>query len=110
MSISAGDSHYQDRVVRPHELIRDGVPPVVKGFTFDGCHITGPAVLFLTRCNLTNSGFEGDPDGIFIQVVPEQNQLVGVIAFEDCGFDRCRFVGIGIVDKNRDLRTSVETS
>lgn len=106
-----GDTHYQDRVVRLHELLREGTPPVIKGFTFDGCHIMGPAVVHLTgQGSMANCTFDGHPDALFLQLAPEQENVVGVIVFQGCSFDRCRFEGIGFIDRNRELRSRMEGS
>src|SRR5439155_7266346 len=66
-----GDTHYQDRVVRIAELVGDRMPPVIEGFTFDGCHIMGPAVVGLEAsapgaAGISNSNFDGDPDALFL--------------------------------------------
>jgi hypothetical protein len=109
--MKAGDSHYQDRVVKLHDLLPDSGPPLIKGFSFDGCHILGPAVVHLVgETSLTRCTFEGDPNGIFLQLALEQEHLLGVIGLEACSFDRCKFAGISFIDKNRELRTRVEQS
>jgi hypothetical protein len=107
-----GDAHYQDRVVRLSELVGDKVPPVIEGLTFDGCHIVGPAVVRLEASSpgsagISNSSFDGDPDAMFIQVAPEQEQVIGVILIRDCRFERCRFQGVGFLDKDGELRTAL---
>ena len=86
------------------------MPPVIEGFTFDGCHIVGPAVVGLEASSpgsagIANSSFDGEPDAMFIQLEPAQEKVVGVIVLKDCRFDRCRFQGIGFLDKNGELRT-----
>jgi len=110
--MQAGDSHYQDRVVRLHELLPDSGPPVIDGFTFDGCHIQGPAVVTLHAsgpgtAQITNCNFDGDPNGLFIQLAPEQDHLIGAIVLKDCRFDRCRFQGVGFLDRDREFRTRI---
>jgi hypothetical protein len=103
--MKAGDSHYQDRVVRLHELLTEGHPPIIKGFTFDGCHIVGPAVVMLSgEGSITSCTFDGTPDALFLQLTPEQDQVIGVVVFENCTFDRCRFAGVGFLDRNGELR------
>lgn len=105
-----GDTHYQDRVIRLHELISDG-PPVIKGFTFERCEIVGPAMVYL-RGNgaMSNCTFGGNPDITFVQLAPEQNEVMGAFVLEDCRFDDCRFTAIGFLDKDRELRTRFEGS
>jgi hypothetical protein len=110
-----GDNHYQDRVVRLADLVGDKLPPVIEGFTFDGCHIIGPAVVAFQASapgagGMANCSFDGDVDGLFVQLAPEQEQVVGAILLKDCQFDRCRFQGIGFLDKNRELRGRIENS
>ena len=111
--VEVGDNHYQDRVVRLAELVGDKMPPVIEGFTFDGCHIVGPAMVHLEATSpgaggMTNCTFDGPPDELFVQLAPEQERLRGAILLKDCQFDRCRFQGIGFLDKNRELRSRVE--
>jgi hypothetical protein len=56
---------------------------------------------------MTNCRFDGDLDGLFVQLAPEQEQLIGAIQLKDCHFDRCTFQGIGFLDKNRELRAHI---
>jgi hypothetical protein len=111
--LKPGDHHYQDRVVRLAELVGSALPPIIKGFTFDGCHIVGPAIVNLQRsedgpgCQVNNCMLDGEPDALFVQLAAEQHQLIGAIVLQDCQFDRCRFQGIGFLDKGRELRSAL---
>jgi hypothetical protein len=110
--MKSGDSHYQERVVRLVELVGDAQPPVIDGFTFDGCHIIGPAMVNLEATapgtgGMTNCTFDGEVDALFVQLAPEQEQVIGAIQLRDCHFDRCRFQGIGFLDKDRALRSRI---
>jgi hypothetical protein len=107
-----GDTHYQDRVVRLSELVGDKLPPIIEGFTFDGCHIMGPAVVALEATTpgsggMSNCTFDGEPDGLFVQLAPDQQQVIGAILLKDCQFDTCRFRGIGFLDREGELRSRV---
>jgi hypothetical protein len=108
--VKASDTHYQDRVVYIGDLVKDEHPPIIEGFSFDGCHILGPAVLMLIgdKGSLMNCTFDADnPDGVFWQIAPEQEYFIGCIGIKDCHFSRCTFKGIGIIDKGGALRAKV---
>ena len=47
---------------------------------------------------------------MFVQLAPEQEYVIGAIIVKDCQFYRCRFQGIGFLDKNPELRASIENS
>ena len=113
--MKAGDSHYQDRVVRLHELLPDSGPPIIDGFTFDGCHILGPALVVLQASapgsgGMTNCTFDGPLDGICVQLAPDQEQVIGAVLLKDCFFDRCRFQAVGFLDRNGELRARLENN
>jgi hypothetical protein len=110
--MKVGDTHYQERVVRLSELVGDRMPPVIEGFTFDGCHIVGPAVVALEATSpgsggMSNCTFDGEPDALFVQLAPEQEQVIGAVLLKDCQFDNCRFQGVGFLDKGRELRSRI---
>ena len=70
--------------------------PVVSGKTFTDCLIEGPAIITImgeTRFDGCDMGAVEDIDTLLFR--PEGQKLVGVIAFKDCLFLRCRFRQIG---------------
>jgi len=111
--MKAGDSQYQDRVVRLHDLVPDSGPSVIDGYTFDGCHIIGPAIVAIQATEpgaggMMNCSLDGTPDATFIQLASEQNMVNGAIILRDCHFSRCKFQNVGFLDKDGELRTRFE--
>ena len=76
------DNQYEDRVLRPANLLREGTS-VLEGFTFIRCHIIGPAIIApLQNFNATDCHFEGPPDAVF-WIIPDNKQVIGVIRLVD---------------------------
>lgn len=71
--------------------------PVVKDKTFEDCELIGPAMIFLTGSTfMVNSSFEGSFEKTVL-ILREKRWLMGVVAFEDCIFKRCKFLKVGII-------------
>lgn len=91
----------QNKSIRIAELIHPATPgpPVIQGKTFEDCLLYGPAVISLPDSLLSHSSFSADPgqeDDVWIEIETPR-VLYGVVSFERCTFNRCRFVHIGII-------------
>lgn len=89
------DKRYEDRVVRISELVE--VDGLLEGFTFERCHIDGPAIIVpsghatLTKCSLGPS-----LDAVLWEIPPTRPAVVGAIEARDCVFDGCEFRNVGL--------------
>jgi hypothetical protein len=97
---------YEDQVIKITDLVGDD--GILDGFSFMGCQIKGPAIVWpgssaLRECNLGGPG----PDAVLWEAPRSGTVLVGVIIAENCTFERCTFLNIGFVlppDRVRQLR------
>lgn len=93
--MKSSDKSYVDRVVRIGELV--DVDGVLEGFTFEGCHIDGPALLVPTgQTSLTNNAMGPSIDAVLWEIPPTRPVVVGAIEARDCVFDRCEFRNVGL--------------
>lgn len=89
---------YKDEDVWIVSLVEDPSRPVLKGFTFDGCTIFGPAVI--TAVGENNTWTKNTMPAKMFSILPEgQKYLAGVIGLEDCIVTGCSFVGVGLIGK-----------
>ncbi|HEX4144606.1 MAG TPA: hypothetical protein VHY91_13960 [Pirellulales bacterium] len=96
----------RDRLVLAYEIPRNGA--VVANKTFESCDIAGPAVIMFGGRGGTiyDSSFETPPEDAAFWEIPDGRQhIVGVIAFEECTFRKCRFSGIGIAGGREFIET-----
>lgn len=110
MTEYAVDKTYRKAVVRITDLVaEDGR---LDGFLFDGCHISGPAVMVFHSCSITNSNLGGPgADAILWEIPLTRQQIVGVVGALNCAFDNCTFDGIGFAgppDFIKQLRDGVD--
>ena len=81
---------------------------VVRGKTFTDCVIEGPALMAalegvtLEGCNL---GLATDPRSLFYK--PQGPVLIGVVAFADTRFIRCRFVQVGFTGQDAQIEQAM---
>jgi hypothetical protein len=73
----------------------------VAGKFFEDCVLYGPGVIFLSQPaeklnRLEYCSFGGDIESMRYDISPKIRMLIGLIAFENCRFLRCKFVGLGI--------------
>jgi hypothetical protein len=67
------------------------------GFVFEGCDIIGPAVLaILNNVTITYNQFDGDLGAIIWEVPISRERVIGAIGVQNCTFNRCRFIRIGL--------------
>lgn len=80
-----------------HEIAQTGVFSL-DGKTFINCRLNGPAVIvpvFGCQFNNCNMGApEGDMRNLMFQPLGP-TRITGAIAFRDCVFEGCEFIGIG---------------
>lgn len=83
-----------------HELlaasIKKGVP-LIKGRTFRGCRLVGPAVVMAAIGTTFNDTNFGDPRGDAKNLVfkPMGDRATGAIVMQYCTFDGCEFKEVG---------------
>ncbi|MGH9278450.1 MAG: hypothetical protein ACRD12_10160 [Acidimicrobiales bacterium] len=89
------DRTYVDRVVRITELVEVG--GVLDGFTFERCHITGPAVIALDCKGVMNGCSLGaETSALLWEVPPTRPRVTGVLVVRNCNFIGCSFSNVGI--------------
>ena len=70
--------------------------PIIMDRIFKNCTLVGPAViLFADSCEVHGSRFDVGLDVLLIDIAANR-RLSGVIIFDRCTFDGCRFEGLGI--------------
>ncbi|HYM49153.1 MAG TPA: hypothetical protein VET65_01145 [Candidatus Limnocylindrales bacterium] len=89
------DKTLRDRVVAISKYVSNQA--VLEGYTFLGCQINGPAILFFqSEVRFQHNSFDGDLDAILWEVPLSRPRVVGVVAVRNCVFDRCRLTHVGI--------------
>lgn len=106
-----GDNVYRDAVIRITELA--GEQGVLEGFVFEGCDLKGPAVLVPQGSNFANTSLIGDPNALLWEIPPDRPQVIGAILVQNCTFEGCTFINVGIAgppDFIRQVRQSLGSS
>ncbi|NBW12045.1 MAG: hypothetical protein EBR82_28840 [Caulobacteraceae bacterium] len=71
---------------------------LIEGKTFSGCRIQGPAVIVpISGCHFEACALgasDGDMRNLMFQPLGPA-KITGAIAFRDCRFERCDFLGVG---------------
>lgn len=71
---------------------------VIENRRFEGCLFEGPAVIIpVARCEFNGCELgdqQGDPRSLMLAPLGK-NRVVGPIAFKNCQFINCRFLGVG---------------
>jgi hypothetical protein len=62
------DKTYEDRVIKITDLVGDD--GLLDGFTFIGCHIKGPAVIWLAGSALSNNVLSDTADAVLWDILP----------------------------------------
>ena len=90
------ETYFVNLDVRLLDFVRRGFR--VSGRTFEGCLISGPAVIDLHRTHLDDRCvfFVSDNGDATVFVEPGR-ALAGVVPVEDCIFHNCRFRNVGVV-------------
>jgi hypothetical protein len=89
------DKTFRDRVIAISKYV--SAQAVLDGYTFLGCQINGPAVLFFQSDNrFQNNSFDGDLGAICWEVPLSRPMVIGAVAVRNCVFDGCRLTHIGV--------------
>ena len=88
------DKTYEDRVIKITDLVGDD--GLLDGFTFIGCHIKGPAVIWLAGSTLSNNVLSDTADAVLWDILPGRQRITGAVIAKGCTFERCTFVNIGL--------------
>jgi hypothetical protein len=104
------DRRYEERVLRIHQLLADD--PILSGFTFVGCLISGPAVLVVQPgSTIIGCRFDTtDLEALLWEIPDSRSRVIGAIAVVDCYFERCTFKDIGfagVVEQLNQFRQSL---
>lgn len=88
---------FQNEELRITDLLPAG-ELIIRGKTFIDCIFYGPAVVTLVgNIHIDGLGIEAsDPESALIEVAPDR-RVIGVVGFESCRLERCRFKQIGIM-------------
>ena len=90
------ESYFNNMEVRLLDFVRRGFR--ISGRTFDGCLVSGPAVIDLHRTHLDERCVFFVPESGDATVFVEPGRsLAGVLRVEDCIFHNCRFRHVGVV-------------
>jgi hypothetical protein len=90
------ESYFNNLEVRLLDFVRRGFR--ISGRTFDGCLISGPAVIDLHRTHLDDRCVFFVPENGEATVFVEPGRtLAGILPVEDCIFHNCRFRNVGVV-------------
>lgn len=86
---------FRDRVIRLSVESRDGA---IRNARYDGCHIEGPAVILPTASSFTHCRTAEGVEHVFWDVsnLVSPINLVGYILVDNCIFDNCTFINIGM--------------
>lgn len=97
----------RDEVIYVPDLVRDlpeGVPPLVRETVFQNCELRGPAVVWLGRSSqVRGARWRETLESICIEVARPDGEIQGVIGFEACLFENCRFSRIGYLGTNGQI-------
>lgn len=90
--------NYRGRTIKIATMV-SAKEPVLKGQNFQGCHIEGPAVLFLGEDVVMEANTFGLPDGnvetMLWEIGPNRPVTFGAIQVQRCRFEDCTFKEIG---------------
>lgn len=90
------ETYFNNVEVRLLDFVRRGFR--ISGRTFDGCLISGPAVIDLHRTHLDDRCVFFVPENGDATVFVEPGRtLAGILPVEDCIFHNCRFRNVGVV-------------
>jgi len=90
------ETHFRDLDVRLPDFVRHGFR--VAGRTFEGCLVSGPAVIDIHRTHIDERCVFFVPENGEATVFVEPGRtLAGVLPVEDCIFHDCRFRNVGVV-------------
>ncbi len=89
-----GGTSYRDQTIRLTDLAESSND--IRNVTFENCVISGPAVLALQDCSLTNCVFQGNDEALFWDV-GDRRSVLGAIALVECTIIDCQFSRIGLL-------------
>ena len=92
----------QNKNIRIGDLTRE--ESVIRGKTFENCHIYGPAIIGLQDCILSsvNKFTEIDVNGVFIETT--NKTVSGAIGFDACVIKNCVFHKISFIGSPKSIR------
>jgi len=85
----------------------------IKGKTFKGCHLVGPAVLALSKSAICiNTKTLENENATVLKLSKSQPNITGVIRVDDCTLQNCTLEGIACVawDRNEPCETNTINS
>ncbi len=85
---------YRKETIRLAELAQ--CSNVIRNVTFEHCVISGPAVVALQDCALTDCTFQGSDEELFWDV-GGRRAVLGAIALVECTITNSRFEQIGLL-------------
>ncbi len=98
------NSYIRGRVIYLMDLLAPSSKPIISDRTIEDCEVRGPAmVAFLGNVTITNSGFEGEIDSLFVEIA-DKRMIFGAIGLLRCTFRRCQFKGIGILGTKKQIQ------
>lgn len=92
----------------------EGPAQIISSRTVTDSTIYGPAVaILINSVTMTHCVFEGEPEGLFWELQPERQFVIGAIGLVGCTFERCQFQGVGFAGTKEVLdvfRGAVQSS
>ena len=84
-----------DREISLAELAKDSA--TIRDKTFENCDFIGPGMVFFgPNCAVLDSGFDGPPNNLLLEVELDR-KIIGAVGFNNCFFRSCHFRRIGVL-------------
>jgi hypothetical protein len=94
---------YEQRVVYLTDLLdKRKRPPTLEGYTFTGCQIHGPVIIYSMGSSFSGCNFQNDVEAMLYEI-PEGATKVGIVGLVRCTFKDCNIEGVGIAGTPADL-------
>ncbi len=70
---------------------------IIENHDFEGCSFYGPAVfVFTSDVEFAGNQLNGDSEGLFWEIPPDRQRVIGAFGLRDSSFLGCTFTNIGI--------------
>lgn len=101
---SKSDRLYDQRVVFLTDLLdKRKRPPTLEDYTFVGCQVRGPVIVYSMETTFNGCTFQDDIESMLYEV-PEGASKVGIVGLIRCTFKDCDISAMGIAGTSATLR------
>lgn len=98
------DAYIRGRIIYLMDLLAPSSEPIISDRTIEDCEVRGPAMVgLLGNVIITDSGFEGDIDSLFVEIA-DNRRIYGAIGLRRSTFRRCQFKAIGILGTKEQIQ------